>query len=83
MKRFLPHLFWLSGIGVIIITAFLGLGGMPASEQRSPEEQALFTKGLVLNDTGAILIVIGVVWIVVRRVVRCFSHKNVSDDHVT
>lgn len=81
MKPFLPHLFWLSGIACFVVGIFVG-GGVPASEHWSPREIELLDRSLVLNDTGAILIVVGVIWLLVRWLRRCFSHKNVSDDHV-
>ena len=80
MRRFLPHLFWLSGIGVFVFASYTTLNGTPAYEHMTPEQEASHSRGLLLNDIGAGLILIGLIWILVRFLIRLRVRD--SNDHV-
>lgn len=80
MRRLLPHFFWLSGIGVFVFASYTTINGTPAYEHMTPEQEALYSRGLLLNDIGAGLILIGLTWILVRFLKRL--RKRNLNDHV-
>jgi hypothetical protein len=78
MKRFLPHLCWLSGLLVLFIGFAVG-GGVPYPHP-TPELRALEDKQMRLFDRfaiiGIVLFASGVIWIIMRLLIRFFRKTH-------
>ena len=86
MKRLLPHIFWASGLVLVIIGTAIG-PGIPAQDYApgqpySPAELARIDKQVILTDIGAVLFLSGIIWIAVRWLIHRFSRKSVSHEPV-
>jgi hypothetical protein len=79
MKRFLPHLIWISGLLVMFIGLTLG-PGVPYQDP-TPEMRALEARQMQLCDSflavGFCLFVAGIIWAISRWIYRLFSRKTV------
>ncbi|MDA7597463.1 hypothetical protein N8813_00900 [bacterium] len=75
MKKFIPHLIWIAGLGIAIgspvIASFLG-GGIPYQDP-TPEQAAresavngIFKIGFLI---GLALFIIGFIWALIRMVI--------------
>jgi hypothetical protein len=77
MKKFLPHLVWLSGLVVAFIGLIVG-PGVPYQDP-TPAMRALEARQNQLCDRLAIiglcLFVSGIAWVVARLIYRRFSRK--------
>ena len=72
MKRFLPHLLWICGIGVIVAAViFFGHHGVPYQDA-TPEQEASREAGLAnfrrVSLLGSALFVTGILWVATRSV---------------
>jgi hypothetical protein len=86
MKRLLPHLFWASGLVLVVIGTAIG-PGIPAQDYApgqlySPADLARIDKQLIFTDIGAIFLGFGIIWILVRRLTHRFSRRSVSHEPV-
>ena len=70
MKRLIPHLIWISGL-LVLFVGFACCGGPPYQDPtpemlaRELSQERTFE---TLSSVGLSLIVVGVIWIVARRI---------------
>jgi hypothetical protein len=71
MKRFIPHLLWLVGLGLLLVAAGKGSGAALPYQDPTPEllavQRGQLQMAKVLASSGGGLMVAGVVWIIGRR----------------
>jgi hypothetical protein len=78
MRRFLPHLFWATGLILVII----GFVIAPAVRDGTPEMDLLSEtqseRLVMVSMIGFLFFVTGMLWIITRWLVRRFSRKTVT-----
>jgi hypothetical protein len=74
VRGLLPYLFCLAGLLLPVVGGIIG-PGVPAGDW-TPEMQAQLKKRLIVSDVGAVLFLIGVIWVLVRWLRHRSSRKE-------
>ena len=80
MKRFFPHLIWISGLVVLFVGG--ACAGGPPYQDPTPEmlarEVSQERTFEILSSVGLSLIAVGVLWVVARRMLTKKPHEKIA-----